>query len=72
MWGFFLNSSRLFKNFGKIKYAMSCNASYARLFLEGFSYAQQIDMQPICTSILAKFYSCKMWVLQLLHLSYLG
>jgi hypothetical protein len=33
-------------------------------FLEGFSYAQQIDMQPIYTSILAKFYSWKMWVLQ--------
>jgi hypothetical protein len=38
---------------------MSCNASYARLFLEGFLYARQIDMQPICTSMLAKFYSCK-------------
>jgi hypothetical protein len=64
MWGFFLNSSRLFKDFKNIKYAMPCNASYARLFLEGFSYARQIDMQPICTSILANFYSCKMWVLQ--------
>jgi hypothetical protein len=63
MWGFFLNSSWLFKDFRKIKYAMPCNASYARLFLAGFSYARQIDMQPICTSILAKFYSCKMWLL---------
>jgi hypothetical protein len=43
---------------------MPCNASYARLFLEGFSYARQIDMQPICTSMLAKYYSCKKWVLQ--------
>jgi hypothetical protein len=63
-WGFFLNSSRLLKDFRKIKYAMSCNGSYARLFLEGFSYARQTDMQPICTPMLAKFYSCKMWVLQ--------
>jgi hypothetical protein len=36
MWEFFLNSSRLFKDFRKIKYVMPCNASYARLFLEGF------------------------------------
>jgi hypothetical protein len=43
---------------------MPYNASYARLFLEGFSYARQIDMQHICTPMLAKFYSCKMWVLQ--------
>jgi hypothetical protein len=64
IWGFSLNFSRLFKDFRKIEYAMPCNASYARLFLEGFSYAQQIDMQPIYTSILAKFYSWKMWVLQ--------
>jgi hypothetical protein len=42
---------------------MPCNASYAILFLEGFSYAQEIEMQPICTSIPAKFYSWKMWVL---------
>jgi hypothetical protein len=62
---FFLNSSRLLKDFRKIKYAMPCKASYARLFLGGFSYAQQIDMQPICTSILVKFYYCKMWVLHL-------
>jgi hypothetical protein len=33
---------------------MPCNASYARLFLEGFLYARQIDMQPICTSMFAK------------------
>jgi hypothetical protein len=39
IWGFFLNSSRLFKDFRKIEYAMPCNAYYARLFLEGFSYA---------------------------------
>jgi hypothetical protein len=35
-WRFFLNSSRLFKDFRKIEYAMPWNASYARLFLEGF------------------------------------
>jgi hypothetical protein len=27
MWGFFLNYPRLSKNFTKIQYAMSCNAS---------------------------------------------
>jgi hypothetical protein len=37
--------------------------------LEGFRYAQQIDMHCICTSMLAKFYSCKMWVLQVGHQS---
>jgi ribonuclease HI len=31
--------------------------------LVGFLYARQIDMQPICTSMLANFY-CKKWVLQ--------
>jgi hypothetical protein len=36
MRGFFLNSFRLFKDFRKIKYAISCNASYGRIFLEGF------------------------------------
>jgi hypothetical protein len=34
------------------------------LFLECLSYARQIDMQPICTPMLTKFYSCKKWVLQ--------
>jgi hypothetical protein len=34
------------------------------LFFGGFSYLRQIDMQPICTPTLAKFYSCKKWVLQ--------
>jgi hypothetical protein len=62
--GIFLNSSRLFKDFRKTRYVMPCNASCARLFLKGFSYARQIDMQPICTSILPTFYSWKMWVLQ--------
>jgi hypothetical protein len=64
MWGFFLNSSRLLMDFRKIEYVIPCNASYARLFLECLSYARQIDMQRICTSILVKFYSWKMWVLQ--------
>jgi hypothetical protein len=45
---------------------MPCNASYARFILESFSYAQQIDMQPICTPMLVKFYSCKRWVLQVI------
>jgi hypothetical protein len=35
----FLKFFGLFKDFRKIKYAMPCNASYARLFLKGFSYA---------------------------------
>jgi hypothetical protein len=35
-----------------------------KIFLGGFSYARQIDMQPIRTPTLAKFYSCKKWVLQ--------
>jgi hypothetical protein len=35
------------------------------LFFECLSYARQIDMQPICTLMLAKFYSCKKWVLHL-------
>jgi hypothetical protein len=34
------------------------------LFLEGFSYVLQIDMQFICTPMWTKFYSCKKWVLQ--------
>jgi hypothetical protein len=63
MCGFFLNSCRLLMDVRKIKYAMPFIASYARLFLQGFSYARQIDMQPICNSILAKLYSCKVWVL---------
>jgi hypothetical protein len=45
---------------------MPCNASYTRFNFLGFSYVRQIDMQPICTPTLAKFYSCKKWVLQLL------
>jgi hypothetical protein len=32
-------------------------------FWKGFSYVLQIDMHLICTPILAKFYSCKKWVL---------
>jgi hypothetical protein len=37
-------------------------------FLEGFSYARQIDLHPICISALAKFYSCKKWVLHIANL----
>jgi hypothetical protein len=33
-------------------------------FWKGFSYVLQIDMYLICTPMLAKFYSCKKWVLQ--------
>jgi hypothetical protein len=45
---------------------MSCHAMHPMqdLFLECLSYARQIDMQPICTPMLAKFYSYKKWVLQ--------
>jgi hypothetical protein len=35
-WGFFLNSSRLLKDFRKIKYAMQCNASYTRFIFGKF------------------------------------
>jgi hypothetical protein len=34
------------------------------IFLEGFLYARQFDMQPISTSMLAKCYSYKKWVSQ--------
>jgi hypothetical protein len=60
IWGFFLNSSRLLKDFGKIEYAMPYNASYERLFLEGFSYARQIDMH----FYIGKNLFLEMWVLQ--------
>jgi hypothetical protein len=33
-------------------------------FWKGFSYVLQIDMHLLCTPRLAKFYSCKKWVLQ--------
>jgi hypothetical protein len=43
---------------------MPCNRSYARLFLERFFYMQgKFDMQPMCTSMLEIFYSCKNRVL---------
>jgi hypothetical protein len=57
--GFFLNSSRLLKDFKKIKYAMPCNASYTRFIFGRFSYVLQIDRHFICTPIWTKFYSCK-------------
>jgi hypothetical protein len=45
---------------------MPSNASYARLFFwKDFHMQRKFDMQSICTSMLAKFYSCKNWVLQL-------
>jgi hypothetical protein len=34
MWEFFLNSSRILKDFRRIQYVMLCNASKAKLFLE--------------------------------------
>jgi Leu/Phe-tRNA-protein transferase len=48
---------------------MPCNAMHPiqDLFLEGFSYLLQIDMHFICTSMLARFYFCKKWVLQKLN-----
>jgi hypothetical protein len=36
---------------------------YKIYFWKGFSYVLQIDMHLICTPMLAKFYSCKKWVL---------
>jgi hypothetical protein len=44
---------------------MQCILYKIYLFFEGFSYVRQIDMQPICTPTLAKFYSCKNKVLQI-------
>jgi hypothetical protein len=38
---------------------------YKIYFWKGFSYILQIDMHLICAPMLAKFYSCKKWVLQL-------
>jgi hypothetical protein len=38
---------------------------YKIYFWKGFSYVLQIDMHLICTPMLAKFYSCKKWVLHL-------
>jgi hypothetical protein len=35
-------------------------------FWKGFSYILQIDMHLICAPMLAKFYSCKKWVLHCL------
>jgi hypothetical protein len=45
---------------------MPCHAMHPMqdYFLEGFLYARQFDMQPICTPMLVKFYFCKKWVLQ--------
>jgi hypothetical protein len=42
IWGFFLNSSRILKDFRKIKYAMLWHASFARLLLKIFLYARLI------------------------------
>jgi hypothetical protein len=40
---------------------------YKIYFWKGFSYVLQIDMYLICTPMLAKFYSCKKWVLHLVN-----
>jgi hypothetical protein len=51
-WGFFLNSSRLLKNFRKIKYAMPCNASYTRfIFLKVFHMNYNLICIFICTPV---------------------
>jgi hypothetical protein len=62
--GFFLNSSRFFKHFIK---KMPCHAMHPMqdYFWEDFYMHDKFDMQPICTSMLMKFYSCKKWVLQI-------
>jgi hypothetical protein len=66
MWGFFLNSSSILKDFRKIQYAMPCNAMHPKQYYywKDFYMQGKFDMQPICTSALAKFYSCEKWVLQ--------
>jgi hypothetical protein len=65
MWGFFLDFSRPLNDFKKyiICHAMQCilcKIIFRRIVL----YTRQFDTQPICTPIIAKFYSCKKWVLQ--------
>jgi hypothetical protein len=62
MWEFFLNSSMIFKDFRK-KYNMSCHPMQD-YFWKYFYMHDKFDIQHICTSMLAKFYSCKKWVLQ--------
>jgi hypothetical protein len=44
---------------------MPCQAMHPiqDLFLEGFSYVLQIDINFICTPMWTKFYSCKKFVL---------
>jgi hypothetical protein len=39
---------------------------YKIYFWKGFSYVLQIDMHLICTPMLAKFYSCKKWLLHVI------
>jgi hypothetical protein len=43
---------------------------YKIYFWKGFSYVLQIDMHLICAPMLAKFYSCKKWVLQVMSLRF--
>jgi hypothetical protein len=64
MWRFLLNYPGLSKDFRKIQYATPCNTSLAELISKRVLYARLIDIQPIYTSKLAKFYSCKKRVLQ--------
>jgi hypothetical protein len=70
IWRFFLNSSRLPKDFRKniICHAMQC--ILCKIYFGWFSYVQQIDMQPMCTLMFAKFYSCKKWVLHELYMDH--
>jgi hypothetical protein len=46
---------------------MPCHAMHPiqDLFWKDFSYILQIDMHLLCAPMLAKFYSCKNWVLQI-------
>jgi hypothetical protein len=46
---------------------MLCHAMHPMqdYFWEDFYMHDKFDMQPICTSMLVKFYSSKKWVLQI-------
>jgi hypothetical protein len=56
-----LGSSRILEKYNKQCHAMHPMQDY---FWKDFYMHNKFDMQPICTSMLAKFYSCKKWVLQ--------
>jgi hypothetical protein len=65
IWGFFLNSSRPPRILEK--YNMPCHAMHPMqdLFWKVFHMYGKLIFYHICTPMLAKFDSCKKWVLQI-------